>query len=310
MPRKGIDWQEKTVKLADFAKSGDIYYWQNPDFNSKSPTLLFVHGFRGDHHGLQFIADEFLSKDQRDETDQNSKNTPKYNIILLDLPAYGKSAEFNDANNHTAAHYADFLKAFIDKIDLKTKPILLSHSFGTTIVSRFLAKYSDAVDRRVILLAPIAKRVQSRGGHKFADAVTNAIAKLPEKITYPIASSQLLSDFVSWQHSTTGDRRIYEDITKDQHRKYFGKFSSVSAMLGGMKSAYTDSFTDLVVDLSKLDKNWLIIVGDKDKMVEIEDARWLNAQLGGHIVELRAVGHLLHYEAYAEVVRAIKEFLK
>ncbi len=246
MARKGLDWQEKSVKMPDWTKAGEVYYWQNPDFDAKKPTLLMVHGFRGDHHGMQFIADNFADLDRG-----------KYNIILLDLPAYGKTAEFEDAKDHHASHYANFLAAFLDKIKLR-KPDVLGHSFGTTILSRLVAKYSDKIGEKVVFLSPIAKRPQLALGTKVNNAFVDFVNVIPESITRPIAGSRLLSDFVSYSWSTTPDRRIYNDVTKAEHRKYFGKFSSVEAMLASLKSSNTDSVSDMIAGLVRAKKDFLI----------------------------------------------------
>ncbi|MCL2085650.1 alpha/beta hydrolase [Candidatus Saccharibacteria bacterium] len=297
MAQKSLDLQEKTVKMLDWTKSGDIYYYESQDFDTKKPTLLMVHGFRGDHHGLQFVAEEFAELDQGE-----------HNIMLIDLPAYGKSAEFINARNHVAAHYADFLNAFLQKIELES-PIMLAHSFGTTVLSRFLANHSGRVAKKVILLAPIAKRPQLIFGTGVNNAMVDFVLKLPNKLTHSIASSKFVSDRVSASYSKTKDRRIYKNVTKAEHRKYFGVFSSMEAMMSGLKSSQTDSISDVIADLARADKDYLMILGTRDKLVTIDDARWLKDQLRAQMTEITDLGHLIHYEAPDEIARRVHEFL-
>lgn len=292
-----ISWQEKSVAMPDWTKPGKVHYWQNSDFDVKKPTILMIHGFRGDHHGLLYIANDLMELEQR-----------KHNIVLIDMPAYGKTAEFLDAKNHRADHYADFLAAFLDEIKLK-KPTLLAHSFGTTVTSRFLAKYANKVNQKVIWLSPIAKAPRLWFGLGVNNALVDFINFLPNRITHPIAGSKAFSDFISWSQATTKDQRVYENIVKKEHREYFGVFSSMDAMLANLKSSYKDSVSDAVAGLTKAKKDFLIIVGTRDKLVHIEDARWLKGQVEAQLVEISDLGHFIHYEAYDEIARQVKEFL-
>jgi pimeloyl-ACP methyl ester carboxylesterase len=147
----------------------------------------------------------------------------------------------------------------------------------------------------------------------FGTGVNNALIdlaiRLPERITHPIASSNFLADRVSASYTKTKDRRIYKNIIKPEHRKYFTVFSSVEAMLSSLKSSQTDSVSDAIADLARADKDFLLILGTRDKLVTIDDARWLKEQLRAEMTEINDLGHLIHYEAPDEVARRMHEFL-
>ena len=35
-----------------------VRYWEYPGRDDGAPTLLMIHGFRGDHHGLELVVDQ------------------------------------------------------------------------------------------------------------------------------------------------------------------------------------------------------------------------------------------------------------
>ena len=75
----------------------------------KGPTFLFVHGFRGDHHGLQLLADCL----------------PEFGVSSVELPGFGASDPFPDAE-HTVAHHADALAAAVAALGLDAPPVLVA----------------------------------------------------------------------------------------------------------------------------------------------------------------------------------------
>ena len=84
-------------------------------YQGDGPTILLIHGFRGDHHGLSAIAGALVG----------------YQALIPDLPGYGKSAEFADEHNldNYAAWLVDYVKA------LGTDVIVAGHSFGSLVVA-------------------------------------------------------------------------------------------------------------------------------------------------------------------------------
>src|SRR4051812_23767930 len=95
-------------------------WWEYGDAGT-GPTLLLVHGFRGDHHGLEPVI-SFL---------------PGVHIIAPDLPGFGLSAPL--PGEHSIAGYAAWVRAFAVAIGLGPETIVLGHSFGTIVTAAALA---------------------------------------------------------------------------------------------------------------------------------------------------------------------------
>ena len=112
------------------------HFWDYGD-PAAATTIVMVHGFRGDHHGLEPVVAQLSG----------------YRIISPDLPGFGESTPLTLVS-HDIAGYSAWLGEFIAAQGLTGPVVILGHSFGSIIVSGAVAGGLD-VDR-VILVNPIA----------------------------------------------------------------------------------------------------------------------------------------------------------
>ncbi len=100
-----------------------------------STTIIAVHGFRGDHHGLEPIV----------------ALLPDVRVVSPDLPGFGETAPL-PATRHDLDAYVGWLSAFVTAV--APGAVLLGHSFGSIVVSAAVAQGLDTP--RVVLVNPIA----------------------------------------------------------------------------------------------------------------------------------------------------------
>lgn len=67
--------------------------------STTGPVLVVVHGFRGDHHGLEPVL----------------AHLPERRVVAPDLPGFGRSAPF-PTGRHTVEAYADWLISFVRQL--------------------------------------------------------------------------------------------------------------------------------------------------------------------------------------------------
>ncbi|MFT2689121.1 alpha/beta fold hydrolase [Clavibacter zhangzhiyongii] len=84
-------------------------------------VVVVVHGFRGDHHGLEPVVAQL----------------PGVRILSPDLPGFGDSTPLGDAR-HDIPGYAAWLRAFVDATGTRDATVL-GHSFGSIVVAAALA---------------------------------------------------------------------------------------------------------------------------------------------------------------------------
>lgn len=272
-------------------------------------TMVWVHGFRGDHHGLALIADVLSACDDDVE------------VLVPDLPGFGDSAAFPDAE-HSVHHYVDALDSGLGELLAPrrrdtARPWLLGHSFGSVVASRWAARSPESW-AGLALVNPISEPALSPGSTlterwaaRLAQGYYEAAAALPQRL----GRGLLAHPGVVWATGTfmsrTADRRILA-YTHDQHQRYFSNFASRAMLV----EAYRSSVTGTVLDAaSELRLPVLLIAGDQDPLGTPESqqllaARIAEASMSVRLEMLHGVGHLIHYERPVEVVRLLRSWMQ
>jgi pimeloyl-ACP methyl ester carboxylesterase len=262
----------------------EVHYWTN-EFSNARPSLVMIHGFRGDHHGLLKIA-QLLADD--------------YNLFIPDLPGFGRTKPLR-YKRHNLESYADSVHRFVRSLVLAKKPSIFGHSFGTTIVSAYAAEHANDVDK-VVLLSPIA----ARPSPKIADPLIRIISAVPERAGRRLTGNRLVSDAMTRSTKTTKDKELARWI-KSEHRQHFNDFASHKTMMEAMQASNTHhvaQFAHLVPNQT------LIIAGDRDKIGKSKAQIGLAGLFDNATTKIiPGVGHLTHYEVPGEVAEAIKRFV-
>lgn len=279
------------------------YWFYDVDTHNK-PLLVMIHGFRGDHHGLQLIADALRSR---------------YHVVVPDLPGFGLSEPFphggDAARQHNVAHYVQFLRQFIQRLtDHSVTPdsgqgiALLGHSFGSVIAAHMAAQ-SPRMVQRLILVNPISQPALATS-NTFAAAVADTYytlgTKLPFGLGDKVLRSNLATDVMSRAMTTTTDPDLRRYIL-NQHRAYFGGYSRNQVI----REVYHASATGTVAEVAPLlAMPVLLITGGADPLGTPESQRRMAAWIRRHRHhDFADVGHLIHYEKAEEVAQLVDEFL-
>lgn len=255
-------------------------------------TVLVIHGFRGDHHGLLRVADQL----------------PEMRLIMPDLPGFGSSTAF-PSGSHSVERYGRFIQDFMAALDLGRDTVLLGHSFGSIIAAHFVADHPGAVSP-LILVNPIAapalegpKGIMTR----LAVLYYRLSARLPRPLGLALLRSPLIVRVMSEAMAKTPDRDLRRFI-HGQHHAYFSAFANRDSLL----ESFTASVSSHVSEVAdRLNLPVLLIAGEKDEIATLPDQHRLAALLPD--VELKVipgVGHLIHYETPVPAANYIRSFLK
>ncbi|MEB4616341.1 alpha/beta fold hydrolase [Leucobacter sp. M11] len=263
------------------------HLWEYGD--PSGPPLLLVHGFRGDHHGLELIA----------------QRLPGFRVIVPDLPGFGISEAF-PAHQHDLAGYAAWLNALVAELGLG-RFFVLGHSFGSLVVSAAIS--SGLSPERTVLINPIAapalagpKRLMT----KLAVLYYRAGAALPGALGSALLANPLIVRVMSETMAKTREPELRAWI-HDQHDRYFSLFSdrrTVSDAFDASISATVRQFAPALTAPT------LIIAADRDDITPLAATLALRRELAD--AELRivpGVGHLIHYEAPDDAAAWITDFL-
>jgi len=306
-------------------------YWQygkgmnGGTFPEGSYPVLLVHGFRGDHHGLEIIANYLL------------KLIPNVSIISPDLPGFGRSADLpentrgkNSQGEDNINAYVAWLNDFVEHInptreDARPLPLhVVGHSFGSIVTSAFAAAHPNSL-ALLSLINPISEPAlegSQRVASRLASLYYRAGAALPEKIGYPLLRSQLITRASSEVMMRTKDKAMRRFIN-GQHAAYFGSFGSRRGVL----SAYEASITHTAAEYAAAIRVPVqMLVAEDDDLGTPETARAMYATLTSRNLPVShslpatstgarerldmipEVGHLIHYETPRRAAELIADF--
>jgi pimeloyl-ACP methyl ester carboxylesterase len=271
-----------------------VAYWtyEPVRVTPETRTILVVHGFRGDHHGLLRVADQL----------------PEMRLIMPDLPGFGSSAAFAAAD-HSVESYGRFISDFMAALGLGADTVLLGHSFGSIVASHYVAAHPGAVSE-LILVNPIAapalegpKALMT----KLAVLYYEAAARLPRGLGQGLLRSQLIVRVMSETMAKTKDKQLRRFVHA-QHSAYFSAFADRESLLEAFKASVGGNVAEVA---RRLTLPVLLIAGEKDEIATLPDQHTLLALLpDAHLDVIPGVGHLIHYETPEPAAGFIRRFLK
>lgn len=264
------------------------HYWEYGD--TQSPLqLVMIHGFRGDHHGLEPIVAE-LGAD--------------VHVIIPDLPGFGISDALPSPADIDA--YATWLAGFLTALNAN-KAVVLGHSFGSIVVGAALA--AGLPNKRAILINPIAANALKgpRGiMTRLAVLYYKAAAALPASAGYALLKNKAIVRVMSETMAKTKDPNLRQWI-HEQHDQYFSLFASRDSVLEAFETSVSNDVSQFAPDIHQ---ELLMLVADKDDITALPEQKLLASRIAGTQLEIvEGVGHLVHYEAPDFAARHIREFL-
>ena len=263
-------------------------HWWSFEATPGARTIVMIHGYRGDHHGLRLFADAL----------------PEYRVIIPDLPSFGSSGSWRDGVR-SIDDFGRWLRAFLDHTNTETSPVL-GHSFGSIVVSHALAARSNAP---MILINPISQKALT-GPKKVLAALGSSWyvvgGKLPERWGRAFLSASIIVRIMSTLLTKTSDVALRRWI-HEQHALYFSRFSDRDSLIGGYNVSTTHDVSDVA---STISAPVLLVVAANDDITPLEAQQRVAVQFPRATLRvIDGVGHLVHYEKPIDAAKHIRAFL-
>lgn len=253
-------------------------------------VIVLVHGYRGDHHGLEPVIAELDG----------------IRVISPDLPGFGVSTPMTEAP-HSVAGYGRWLAAFLEQLDLPEPPVILGHSFGSMVTSHAIADGVEA--RALILLNPISsdpKVAAGRGITGLTRAFYGVSRALPERAARGWLGNWVIVQFMSMS-LVTGDDPTLTKWIHEEHHRYFNGFSDARTVAEGFRASVS---TQVGEAAPRVTVPTLMIAGAVDRIAPLDgQKRTVELFPDASLVVIDGVGHLAHYETPKPVAAAIRGFL-
>ncbi len=285
------DARKRAVPKSATVHGVKAHYWLYPAStvdSSKAKNLVLVHGYRGDHHGLEAFAGGLTD----------------FNVYAPDLPGFGASEPLEQEHNLNA--YAKWLEDFLEEINLK-RPIALGHSFGTLMVS--VCESSHDLFESIILVNPVGggrTKPVSKVLLEFVKFYYWVVHVMPAGIGIRMAKTYLLVDSMSAFTTKTKDKQLRHWI-KNQHRSHFNSFANSQVVWESYLASTENVVTPYV---TKITKPVLMIAADLDEVTPVYKVKEIaKTMANAEVYEIKGCGHLVHYERSQEAVDVMNRFL-
>jgi len=266
-------------------------YWFYPASAADAKTLIFIHGYRGNHHGLEAIAGAL----------------PDFNIVIPDLPGFGASAPF--AGEHSVEAYVGWLNALVDHVVTEQrsneKPVVVGHSFGS-IISAAFAVQSEAISH-LVLINPVS--APALEGPK---AALTELVKLMFWLSGALPLKAGLEMLKSWPMvrgmsivMTKSHQRELRRWVHAQHDANFNDFANRRVAIEGYNASIAHNVGEYAPNFKV---PTTLIIGAKDDITSVKQQEAMAATIpvDWTLTNLQGVGHLTHYEKPAQVALAIR----
>jgi pimeloyl-ACP methyl ester carboxylesterase len=266
---------------------GTTAYWVYGPPDAET-TIVAVHGFRGEHHGLEPVV----------------AHLEGVRVISPDLPGFGETPPV-PGRRHDLTLYTDWLTAFATAV--APGAVILGHSFGSIVVAAAVAEGLQTP--RVILVNPIgAPALEGPRGILTRLAVFYywAGARLPEPVGDGLLRNGAIVRVMSVSMAKTRDAQLRRFI-HDQHDMYFSRFADRDVLHDAFLASVSHDVREYA---PRIAQPTLLVAAVRDDITPIEAERHLATLFpDAELVEIADVGHLIHYETPASAATAITRFL-
>ncbi|GAB2466756.1 alpha/beta hydrolase [Promicromonospora xylanilytica] len=260
--------------------------------------MVFLHGLRGDHHGLEPIVAHLL----RERSDLQ--------VWVPDLPGFGASAPLPDGV-HDVEGYAAWTAELLAAVAPEGDVLLGGHSFGSIVAAAAVAGAAGPGSRvrGLVLVNPIATAALD-GPRRALSAVTVGVhrlaAALPERAGTGLLRHPLFTRVASLAMVTSTDRDMRRWILAE-HDRYFSGFADRRTLL---EAFHASVGTDVAAYASRISAPTLLVASENDDVAPLPSQRVLEPMFAdARLAVVPRVGHLAHYEAPAAVARETAGFL-
>lgn len=258
----------------------NVHYRDQGNPNDSIPLVL-IHGTSSSLHTFEAMR-KFINPNRR--------------IITLDMPAFGLTGP-NPTNDYSFNYYSRFLDSFLTKLNVPVCDIG-GNSLGGGIAWQFATYFPDKV-RKLILI----------------DATGYPVLNVKGSLGFKIASTPVINNIMLFITPKALVEASLKGIYQDQaiiNDEQITRFHDMAIAKGNRKALLTIFKKGLEQEPDKIksiQKPTLIIWGDKDGLIPVQNARLFNQDIvGSKLAILQNIGHVPMEEAPEATAKLINEF--
>jgi pimeloyl-ACP methyl ester carboxylesterase len=284
-----------------------LVYWDIPveelesDYANEQSEFMELNGlsvhYRDEGQGMPVVLVHGTAASLHTWDDWTDSLKKDYRVIRMDIPAFGLTGPHPDADYSIEAYVA-FLGQFLDQLDIDSM-YLAGNSLGGNIAWNFASEHPDKVKKLLLLDA---------AGYPSDE---------PDPWIFGLARTPVLNLIVSYltprfiiknnlEQVYFDDSKITDSLVTRYHRM---------SLRAGNRQAFIDRaktpFVDHTAKLEQLDMPTLILWGDHDTWIPLEDGQKFAWDIEhSELLVLENTGHVPMEESPEESVGPMIDFLK
>ena len=237
-------------------------------------TLVLVHGLGASAERWEYVIPHFQEH---------------YRVIVPDLIGFGYSDK--PLVDYTTEFFAEFLKKFLDKLEIKN-PIIVGSSLGGQITAEYVLNNNDSV-QKLILVSPSGAMKHS----------TPALDAYVMAALYPNPDAAKNAFEMMSGASKEIDPKIIEGFVKRMQLPN-AKMAFMSTLLGLKNSEI------ITEKLSSITVPTMVIWGEQDPVIPVKYADSFASRIKDcRFFRMDGCGHTPYVEAPNQFVKIVLEFL-
>ena len=208
-----------------------------------------------------------------------------YSLLLFDFPGQGRAQILSGSAVVSLDEQIEVLHQVLSAQNSAEKFVLAGASWGSIVVAVFASRFPHLVDK--IILASFGIRVNA----KLVEAIREG-RQLYKKLTGEQVADVIIKYF--GQHLNEAYKKRLYDQFRNIKKEHLENFHAHGQLLE------TTKHINEVVDLHSIKAQTLIINGEMDTVMDLEDVTLAAAQIPNCEVKIvPGVGHFLHNESDA-----------
>ncbi len=222
-----------------------------------------------------------------------------HRIIRFDLPGYGLTGP-NPTGDYTTAFYNTFIDSVLTRLQVK-RIAIAGNSLGGAFAWQYALAHPEKTARLVLVDAGgYLPKVKPKGAVGFRLAQVPVLNRLLTFLTpKPLVRKSLEDVYVD--HSRISDQLV------DQYYNLLLRRGNREALLQRMRIGFGGDDSE---SIRKLTMPTLVVWGDRDNLIPVEDAARFTRDIRGSRAEIvKGVGHAPMEEAPQKFVALIRPFL-
>ncbi len=217
---------------------------------------------------------------------------PKFKVLAVDLPGFGKTAVFSE--NHSMTFMADAVKAAMEAENI-TKAILIGHSMGGYVSQAFAKKFPKFLRGLVLFHSQAAA---DNAGDKENRTRTIEVVKKNHK--------DFIAKFIPLLFAEENAARFAREIDHLRQMSFQTPAQGITAALAGMRDR-----EDNLEMLKKADFPVFFVIGKQDSRIPLERILpQLPLPAHAEAIILDKTGHVGFVEMPEKIFPAVRDFLK